>query len=80
MVAVETLYLTALLSAFIGLIGLFALTRSDIKRSAKLKNFLGAIVVVTAIVSVGSLFLYSQSPHNDARSVYGSTAARIAGR
>lgn len=70
MVAVESLYLAALLSAFIGLIALFVLAgRPDGRK------FLVGVIVAAAIVSVGSLFLYALSPHAAARSVYGSTLA-----
>ena len=73
MVAVESLYLTALLSAFVGLIGLLVLSAPNIARTDARKYLVG-LIVAAAIVSVGSLFLYALSPHAVARSVYGSTS------
>jgi hypothetical protein len=74
MVAVESLYLVALLSAFIGLIALFVLAGPGIGRPEG-RKFLVSVIVAAAILSVGSLFLYALSPHAVARSVYGSTLA-----
>lgn len=78
MVAVESLYLAALLSAFVGLIALLVLAGPEIARSARMKNFLAGVIVTAAIVSVGSLFLYALSPHAAARSVYRAAFARSA--
>jgi hypothetical protein len=75
MVAVESLYLAALLSAFIGLIALFVLSGAEVARTAGMKNFLVGVIVTAALVSVGSLFVYALSPHAAARSVYGSALA-----
>jgi ABC-type enterobactin transport system permease subunit len=74
MVAVESLYLMALLSAFVGLIAMMVLSAPDIAR-ADVKKLLVGVIVAASIVSVGSLFLYALSPHAVARSVYGSTSA-----
>ncbi|KAF2992488.1 hypothetical protein OGR47_05535 [Methylocystis sp. MJC1] len=76
MVAVESLYLAALLSAFIGLIALLVLAGPEIARPARSKNFLAGVIVATAIMSVGSFFLYALSPHAVARAVYGASLAR----
>jgi uncharacterized membrane protein len=70
MVAVESLYLAALLSAFIGFIAFFVLAgRSEGRK------FLVGVIVAAAIISIGSLLLYALSPHAVARSVYGSPLA-----
>lgn len=79
MVAVESLYLVALLSAFIGLIALFALARRDAGTPiVKAKGFLTQLVVFAAVVSVGSFLLYSFAPHQTARSVYRAEAPAAA--
>jgi hypothetical protein len=75
MIAVETLFLTALLSAFIGLIGLLALAGPAVSPLVRYRSFLGNLVILAAIVSVGSFFFYALSPHRAARSVYGDSAA-----
>ncbi|WP_442755241.1 hypothetical protein ACNHKD_00825 [Methylocystis sp. JAN1] len=75
MVAVESLYLAALLSAFIGLIALFVLAGPAVARPAATKNFLVGVIVTAAILSVGSLVLYAMSPRAVARSVYGAELA-----
>jgi ABC-type enterobactin transport system permease subunit len=76
MIAVESLYLTALLSAFIGLIALFALSAPKITRSVPSKGFLPGLIVAAAILSVGSFLLYALSPRDQARSVYGTSIVR----
>ncbi len=76
MVAVESLYLAALLSAFVGLIALLVLSGREITRTAGMKNFLAGVIITAAIVSVGSLFLYALSPHAAARSVYHADFSR----
>lgn len=73
MVVVESLYLLALLSAFVGLIALFVLAEPASPSNAK--KLLGRVIVAAAIVSVGSLFLYALSPHAAARSAYGPAPA-----
>ncbi len=76
MVAVESLYLVALLSAFVGLIALFVLAGPEIARPARSKKFLAGVILTAAIVSVGSFFLYALSPHAATRSVYSATLVR----
>jgi hypothetical protein len=70
MIAVETLYLTALMSAFVGFIALFALSAPGMGRSFRvaLANF----VVLAAVASVLSFLTYALSGHDAARSVYGA--------
>jgi hypothetical protein len=74
MVAVESLYLMALLSAFVGLIAMMVISAPDMART-DVKRLLVGVVVAASIISVGSLLLYALSPHAVARSVYGSTPA-----
>ncbi|MGJ0505975.1 MAG: hypothetical protein ACR652_02325 [Methylocystis sp.] len=75
MISVESLYLTALLSAFVGLIALLALSRPRAKHAAT--NFLGQLIIVATVVSVGSFLVYSFSPHHAARAVYGAVSAAV---
>lgn len=78
MVAIETLYLTALLSAFIGLIALFALSQPATTPLTGMRHFLGNLIIVAAIVSVASFLFYAISPHYASRQVYGGgPGARI---
>ncbi|MEK4032568.1 hypothetical protein WOC76_03500 [Methylocystis sp. IM3] len=70
MISVETFYLTALLSAFIGLIALFALPQPP-AHLARTGGFLGRLIVITAVISVASFFFYALSPRIAARQVYG---------
>jgi hypothetical protein len=74
MIAVETLYLSALLIAFVGLIALIVLAgRANGSSSG---SFLGNIVILAAIASLGSFLFYAFSARDDARSVYGAAAVR----
>jgi hypothetical protein len=73
MVTVESLYLVALLSAFVGLIALMALSAPNFAQTDG-RRYLVGVIVAAAIVSVGSPFLYALSPHAVARSVYGSNS------
>ena len=75
MIAVETLYLTALLSAFIGWIALLSLARP---RGAASDHSLVNFIVIAAVISLGSFLLYAQSPRESARLVYGAALARPA--
>lgn len=76
-VAVETLFLVAVLSAFIGLVGLLALNSPAARGSARLRGSLVGTIVVAAVAAVGSLFFYALTPHEAARrSVYGAAAER----
>lgn len=77
MVAIETLYLTALLSAFIGLIALFALSQPAAAPLKGMRSFLGNLIVIMAVVSVTSFFFYAVSPHLASRQVYGDVGARV---
>ncbi len=77
MIAIETLYLTALLSAFIGIIALFALTQPTAAPLARTRTFLGNLIVIMAVVSVASFFFYALSPHSVARQVYGDAEALL---
>ncbi len=70
MVAIEALYLTALMSAFVGLIALISVSRRDIIRS-RMGGQLARVIMVAALVSLGSFFLYALSPHDVVRNVYG---------
>lgn len=72
MIAIETLFLTALLSAFIGLIALFALAQPKTPPLMKNRSLLGNLIVVMAVLSVASFILYAFSPHIAARQVYGT--------
>ena len=72
MIVVETLFLTALLSAFIGIVALLASTRPQVRASAQLSRILQAVLVVSAVAATASLALYAVSPHEQARqSAYG---------
>lgn len=73
MVAVESLYLTALLAAFVGLVGLVVL--ASMSESAP-RRVIGNIVILAAIASAASFLLYASSTRDDARSVYGATNVR----
>ena len=73
MIAVETLYLTALLSAFIGLIALFVMSASRAGRPVR-SSFLGNLIILATVVSLGSFFVYALSPRGEARSVYGASS------
>ncbi|KAF2990463.1 hypothetical protein OGR47_14935 [Methylocystis sp. MJC1] len=66
-VAVETLYLTAVLSAFIGLVGLFALASQAGRTSIRARQSLAGVIVAATVVSLGSYVLYALSPHQEAR-------------
>jgi hypothetical protein len=66
-VAVETLYLTALLSAFIGLVGLFALAGPATRTSFRARQSLLGFIVAATVVSLSSYVLYALSPHQEAR-------------
>lgn len=71
-VAVETLFLTAVLSAFVGLIALLALASRVAHRSERVKSSLFGVVLTATIAAVGSFLLYARSPHEAARqTVYG---------
>jgi ABC-type Fe3+-siderophore transport system permease subunit len=72
MVAVETLFLTALLSAFIGFVALFAFASPQARGSARTRNALAGIIVAASVVSLGSYALYAFSPHETVRTVYGA--------
>jgi hypothetical protein len=74
MIAVETLYLSALLIAFVGLIALIVLAASANGSSSR--SFLGNIVIVAAIASLGSFLFYAFSARDEARSVYGAANVR----
>lgn len=74
MVTVEALFLTALLSAYMGLIALFALTAPRPRGSGD-HNFLMNLVMLAAIVSLASFLLYAVSPHSAARAIYGASVA-----
>lgn len=70
---VETLLLTALVSAFVGLIGLAALARPDAAGLSRFRNTLRNIVTAAAVVSLLSFALYVFSPREEVRSsVYGA--------
>jgi len=80
-VAVETLFLTAMLSAFIGAVALLALASPKAERSSWAKTALAAIVVAASVTAVGSFFIYAVSPHEAARrTVYGGVAPQPAPR
>ncbi|WP_442756215.1 hypothetical protein ACNHKD_06270 [Methylocystis sp. JAN1] len=74
-VAVETLFLLAMLSAFIGIVALLALYSAAAQGSPRLRGSLVGTVVAATAAAVGSYFLYALSPHEAARqSVYGAAA------
>ncbi|WP_363345691.1 hypothetical protein [Methylocystis echinoides] len=75
MIAVEMLYLTALLSGFIGLIALMALTRPAAKSLGTFPGMLSNLIVIMAVVSVSAFFIYALSPRNAARAVYGANVS-----
>jgi ABC-type Fe3+-siderophore transport system permease subunit len=80
-VAVETLFLTALLSAFIGAIALFALASPQARRSPRAQGALTALVVAASVAALGSFFIYAVSPHEAARqAVYSGVAPQPAPR
>ncbi len=80
-VAVETLFLTALLSAFIGAVALFALASPQAERSPRAKGALVAVVVAASVTALGSFFIYAVAPHQAARqAVYGGGAPLSATR
>jgi hypothetical protein len=80
-VAIETLFLTALLSAFIGAVALFALASPQARRSPRAQGALTAIVVAASVAAVGAFFVYAVSPHEAARqAVYGGGTPRPAPR
>jgi hypothetical protein len=72
-VAVETLFLTALLSAFIGLVALFALASPAARGSSRVRQSLFGVAVAATVVSLASYILYALTPHQEARrTVYGN--------
>lgn len=76
-VAVETLFLIAVLSAFIGLVALLALSSLAARGSPSLRSSLVGTIVVATAAAVGSYFFYALTPHEAARqSVYGAAAER----
>lgn len=80
MVVVETLFLTALLSAFVGLVALLASTRPQVRASERLSGIIRVVVLASATIAVASLALYAVSPHETARqSAYGVNADPPAG-
>lgn len=75
-VAVEILYLAAVLSGFVGLIGLFALASQAGRSSIRARQSLAGVIVAATVVSVGSYVLYALAPHQEARRAeYGALAA-----
>ena len=78
-IAVETLFLTALLSAFIGAIALFALANPPAQGSARARGALVAVIAAASVAAVGSFFLYAVSPHEAARQTVYSGAAPQSG-
>ncbi len=73
MVAVETLFLTAMLSSFIGFVAFFAFASPQAKGSTGMRSALSGIIVAASVAAVGSYFLYAVSPHESLRqSVYGA--------
>lgn len=80
-VAVETLFLTALLSAFIGAVALFALASPQTRRSPRAQGALAAVVVAASVAAVGAFFVYAVAPHEAARqAVYGGAAPQPGSR
>lgn len=77
MIAVETFFLTALLSAFIGLIALLSLARPRLPNRTRPDRAVANFALVAAVISLGSLLLYAQSPRESARLVYGPAFARL---
>ncbi len=67
MVAVETLFLAALLSAFIGFVAFLALASPQVGGLARMRGALVGIVVAASVASVGAFFLYALSPHEAVR-------------
>jgi ABC-type Fe3+-siderophore transport system permease subunit len=71
-VAVETLFLTALLSAFIGIVAFLAFASPQARGSTTMRGALAGLVVAASVAALGSFFLYAVSPHEQARqTVYG---------
>ncbi|QGM97829.1 hypothetical protein [Methylocystis parvus] len=71
-VAVESLFLLALLSAFIGLVALLALNSPTARRSPQMRGTLVAAIVAAAVAALGSYLIYAATPHEEARrAVYG---------
>jgi ABC-type Fe3+-siderophore transport system permease subunit len=62
MVALEALFLAALLSAFIGFVAFVALASPQASGSAQLRGALVGIVVAASVAAVGAFFLYAISP------------------
>jgi hypothetical protein len=80
MVVVETLFLIALVSAFVGLVALLASTRPQVRASARLNGIIHLVIVASAAIAIASLALYAVSPHEAARqSAYGVNADPPAG-
>jgi hypothetical protein len=76
-VAVETLFLIAVLSAFIGIVALLALGNPAAKGRPRLRSSLVGTIVVATAAAVGSYFFYALTPHEAARqAVYGAAAGR----
>ncbi len=67
MVAVESLFLAALLSAFIGFVAVLALASPQASGSARMRGALVGVVVAASVAAVGSFFLYAASPHEPLR-------------
>lgn len=63
MVALESLFLAALLSAFIGFVAFVALASPQASGSAQLRGALVGIVVAASVAAVGAFFLYAIRPH-----------------
>jgi ABC-type Fe3+-siderophore transport system permease subunit len=66
-VAIETLFLTALISAFIGLVALFAIASPTARGSSRLRQYLLGVTVAATIVSLTSYVLYALTPHEETR-------------
>ncbi|WP_424363647.1 hypothetical protein [Methylocystis parvus] len=76
-VAVESLFLMAVMSAFVGIVALLALGSPAAKSSPRLRSSLVGTIVVATAAAVGSYFFYALAPHEAARqAVYGAAGAR----
>jgi ABC-type Fe3+-siderophore transport system permease subunit len=74
MVVIESLFMVALLSAFIGIIALLVMARPEAQQSREANRTLGRVVVGATAVAVLSFLIYAVSPHEEVRqTAYGGS-------
>ncbi len=67
MIAVETLFLTALVSAFIGFVAFFAFASPQARGVARMRDALVGVIVAASVTAVGAFVLYAFTPHESLR-------------